>query len=237
MMLKEKKFQTHRGYRSEAIMENTLESLEAARQHGSEMVEFDVRLTKDYIPVIYHDDTLARLHKARVAVKDLSLKQMRTFAANVTTLEEVLLSRRVPDFLNIELKTDSMMDPALEIQVTKMIRQHHAEERVVFSSFNPFSLIRAKGLAPEIARALLVTQDDEKKNYWFLKQMSLLPLCDAQFLHWDQAMCTRERFDKFIALGYQMAVYTVNDAAAAKKFFLWGAGSIISDTLVRLDAK
>ncbi|RYF38341.1 MAG: hypothetical protein EOO38_24915 [Cytophagaceae bacterium] len=79
-----------------------------------------------------------------------------------------------------------------------------------------------------------VTEEDDKKNYWFLKQMSMLPLCDAQFLHWDQAMCTQERVEKFTNHGYQLAAYTVNDPVRAKELFKLGVASVISDTLISL---
>jgi glycerophosphoryl diester phosphodiesterase len=233
-MIREKKFQTHRGFCSEGVMENTLASLAEAHKRGSQMVEFDVRLTKDFVPVLYHDPTLKRLHKVPLAVSSLNLQQMKTFAPEVTTLEDVLQSKNIPQDLNIELKTDSAVNPALEIQVTRLVKKYKAEERVVFSSFNPFSLIRAKTFAPDIARALLVTQEDEEKNYWFLKAMSLLPLCDAQFLHWHQDMTSRERIQKFMEYGYQIAVFTVNDPARAKEFFSWGVGSIISDQLLSI---
>lgn len=232
MMLKEKRFQTHRGFWVEGIMENTLESLMAAKKRGSQMVEFDVRLTRDYVPVLYHDNTMKRLHKAPVEVRALTLAQAKVFAANLTSLEQVLASKTIPDFLNIELKTDSMVDPALEIKISQLVKKYKAEERVVFSSFNPFSLMRAKSIIPEVSRALLVSEEDESKNYWFLKQMSLLPLCDAQFLHWDQKMTTPERVKKFMDIGYQIACYTVNDAARAKEILSWGVHSIISDRLL-----
>lgn len=213
-------------------MENTLESLVAAKKRGSEMVEFDVRLTRDYVPVLYHDVTLKRLHMAPVEMSALTLAQAQTFASNLTTLEQVLASKKVPEYLNIELKTDAAMDPALEIRVSQLVKKYKAEDRVVFSSFNPFSLIRAKGFIPEVARALLVSEDDEPKNYWFLKQMSLLPLCDARFLHWDQKMMSQERVDKFMNLGYQVAAYTVNDADRAREILAYGVHSIISDKLL-----
>lgn len=232
MMLLEKKFQTHRGFWVEGITENTLESLLAAKKRGSQMVEFDVRLTRDYVPVLYHDKTMKRLHKAPIELQALTLVQAQIFAPNLTTLEQVLASKEVPEYLNIELKTDSAMDPALEIKVAQLIRKYHAEERVVFSSFNPFSLIRAKTIIPEVSRALLVSEENEAKNYWFLKQMSLLPLCDAQFLHWDQRMTTPERVKKFMDIGYQIACYTVNDASRAKELLSWGVHSIISDRLL-----
>lgn len=232
MMLQEKRLQTHRGYWIEGIMENTLESLVAAKSRGSEMVEFDVQLTRDYIPVLYHDRTLKRLHKAPVTLQALTLSQARVFASNLTTLEEVLSSKEVPDFLNIEFKTDARLDPALEIRVSQLIKKYKAEERVVFSSFNPLSLIRSKAFVPEVARALLVSEEEEEKNYWFLRHMSFLPLCEARFLHWSQEMTTPERVQKFREQGYEIACYTVNEVSKAQELLKWGVHSLISDKLI-----
>ena len=41
------------------LRENTIASLKNAHKHGADMVEFDVQLSKDKIPVIYHDFELA----------------------------------------------------------------------------------------------------------------------------------------------------------------------------------
>jgi glycerophosphoryl diester phosphodiesterase len=70
-----------------------MESLLAAKINGSEMVEFDVRLTRDYVPVLYHDAHLKRLHKAPVNMQSLTFQQAKVFAANLTTLDEVLESK------------------------------------------------------------------------------------------------------------------------------------------------
>lgn len=232
MMLKEKKFQTHRGFHTEGAMENTMAAFVEAKRRGSEMIEFDVRLTRDYVPVIYHDETLLRLHKVRMKVGELTLREMRSFAPNTATLDDVLCSPDVPEYFNVELKTDSATNPSLEIQVVEAIRKRRSEERIVFSSFNPFSLIRAHVLAPEIARALLVTQEDEKKNYWFLKQMSFLPLTNSQYLHWDQDMTSKDLVNEYKDKGYKIACFTVNDVARARELMDWGVESIISDTLL-----
>ncbi len=232
MMLEEKRFQCHRGFCANGVLENTLESLEAAVAKGYDMVEFDVRLTRDYVPVLYHDKDLKRLHQVPVEIRALTLHQLKVFAPNVTTLEGVFASRSLSQiFLNIELKTDSLADPALEMQVVRLVKKYKAEERTVLSSFNPFSLIRAKALFPDLSRALLVTQNEEEKNYWFLKEMSLLPLCGAQFLHLHQDMASEERVLDFLIQGYKIAVYTVNDQAQAEHFFSLGVQSIITDSI------
>ena len=39
----------------ENIRENTIASFKKAALHGADMIEFDVQLSQDLVPVIYHD--------------------------------------------------------------------------------------------------------------------------------------------------------------------------------------
>ena len=55
----------------ELIRENTIASLKKAALSGADMVEFDVQLSKDLVPVIYHDFHVY-----------VSLKKKATFDAN-----------------------------------------------------------------------------------------------------------------------------------------------------------
>jgi glycerophosphoryl diester phosphodiesterase len=77
-----------------------------------------------------------------------------------------------------------------------------------------------------------VTEEREAKNFWFLRQMRLLPLCGAQFLHWDQRMTTEARVQEFKKRGFKISIYTVNDRDRADELFDWGVDSIISDRLL-----
>lgn len=68
------------------VRENTIASLKTASYHGADMVEFDVQLSKDYIPVIYHDFYVSISIKRKkqieamdtldIPVKDLTLEQL-----------------------------------------------------------------------------------------------------------------------------------------------------------------
>lgn len=69
-----------------AVRENTIASLTEAASHGADMVEFDIQLSKDLVPVIYHDfRVLLTLRKKtkdqvdvfEVPVKDLTLEQLQ----------------------------------------------------------------------------------------------------------------------------------------------------------------
>lgn len=69
------------------IRENTISSLQHAANHGADMVEFDVQLSKDLVPVIYHDFMVYVSLKAKcngqendflaLPMKELTLEQLR----------------------------------------------------------------------------------------------------------------------------------------------------------------
>ncbi|XP_076675091.1 glycerophosphocholine phosphodiesterase GPCPD1 isoform X5 [Andrena cerasifolii] len=68
------------------VRENTIASLKTASHHGADMVEFDVQLSKDHIPVIYHDfyvsislkrkKQIEAMDMLEIPVKDLTLEQL-----------------------------------------------------------------------------------------------------------------------------------------------------------------
>ena len=74
-------------FRCAEVRENTIASLKSAASHGADFVEFDVQLSRDLIPVLYHDFyvAIAMRRKTQVTaeemlqlpVKDLSLEQLQ----------------------------------------------------------------------------------------------------------------------------------------------------------------
>src|SRR5690348_17493770 len=67
----------HRGNSAHAP-ENTIESFDQAVALGVDALEFDVRVSRDGIPVVIHDPTLARTVGRRVAVAALSAAELAT---------------------------------------------------------------------------------------------------------------------------------------------------------------
>ena len=73
--------------RCSPFRENTLMSFKQAYFHGGDMVEMDVQLSKDHIPVIYHDfqfctislpkDSKKKEQLIPIQLKSLSLKELR----------------------------------------------------------------------------------------------------------------------------------------------------------------
>jgi glycerophosphoryl diester phosphodiesterase len=141
----------HRGDRRRAP-ENTLEALTAAMAvPGCDGVEFDVRLSRDGVPVLLHDETLSRVQHRSTRVDALTAAELE--GAGIPTLRAVL--HALPDaFLDIELKGD---DHGEATSATLHAARGEAPEWAVVSSFEPPTLAALADLLPRWPRWLNAT--------------------------------------------------------------------------------
>lgn len=79
------------------VRENTIASLKSAASHGADFVEFDVQLSKDLVPVLYHDFYIFISMKKKsngagdsdllqLPVKDLTLEQLQLLKVDLNIL-------------------------------------------------------------------------------------------------------------------------------------------------------
>ncbi len=129
--------------------ENSLAAFAAALAiPACDGLEFDVRPAADGVLVIYHDETLARLHGRPERVDGISSASLAELG--VPTLADVLklLGRR--PFLDVELKCDP--GPAV-VEVLAAGRGPYLA-RAVVSSFEPLALETVARRAPAWSRWL-----------------------------------------------------------------------------------
>ena len=130
----------HRGF-SAAAPENTLGAFNKAIELSSDMMECDVRRTKDGHIVVIHDATLDRTTNGTGAVADMSLAEIKELDAgswlspefageHVPTLEEVLDLAKGKCKLIVEIK-----EPGLEDAVVDMINDREMHFEVLIASF------------------------------------------------------------------------------------------------------
>lgn len=94
-----------------SVRENTIASMKSAAAHGADMVEFDVQLSKDYVPIIYHDfQVCVSMRKKKyyeysemleLPVKELTLEQLQKLKVYLQNFALLLctLSLPMPFFL------------------------------------------------------------------------------------------------------------------------------------------
>ncbi|MCK0146762.1 hypothetical protein MWU78_13985 [Arenibacter sp. F26102] len=126
----------HRGA-NETHPENTLAAFTEAIRLGAQMIEFDVRMTKDNQLVIMHDEKVNRTTNGRGLVKNLSLRKIKRLDAGkwkskefkkerVPTLKEALDIMPKNIWLNIHLKGDEKLGAATAEAVIASGRTHQA---------------------------------------------------------------------------------------------------------------
>ena len=143
---------THRGERFTAP-ENTISSFERSIAMGVDMIETDVRMTKDHELVIMHDPTVDRTTDGTGMVRDLTLAQFKALDAAADfedypreappTLEEFLklcakYDNMLIDFELKEYPTPGNEEFAYECadRTIQMLEQYGFGERCVLNSFN-----------------------------------------------------------------------------------------------------
>ncbi|MFR2837377.1 MAG: glycerophosphodiester phosphodiesterase family protein, partial [[Clostridium] nexile] len=155
----------HRGASGYAP-ENTLEAFALAMDIGADGIELDVQMTKDGEVVVIHDETINRVSDGKGRVKDYTLVQLREFSfdnhmegyghVSIPTLKEVLeLVRPSKMDVNIELKTGIYWYPTLEEKVMEIVKNCGMEERVIYSSFNHYSVQKVRELDSKAETAYL----------------------------------------------------------------------------------
>lgn len=224
------RIQAHRGYWSSGLQENSLEAFREARKRGALMFECDLRLSGDHIPVVFHDEDLSRLGSRPDLVSSVSALELKKLA-NIPTLREVLMDPQVPRLVNLELKTKILVDDALERKVSEVIKSLKAENRVIFSSFNPMSLFRIGLHLPNVPRALLVSPIEEADNSVLLRKMWLAPFFGFHLLHLEKSMVTEKTMEVWKKKRIPIVLWTVNDKEEIQRFLKMGVMSVITDNL------
>ncbi|MCY7412826.1 MAG: hypothetical protein LH471_07300, partial [Salinibacterium sp.] len=154
----------HRGGQ-ESAPENTIEALRAALAEGVDVVETDVHLSADGVPVLIHDFSLDRTTNGSGPIWNRTADELKRLDAGswyseqyagvaVPTLIEFLEALRgSPSFAILELKGPWMAD-GLET-VAAEIRGSGLENRVMVASFDAMSLAKLARIAPEIQRIII----------------------------------------------------------------------------------
>ncbi|MFX0100640.1 MAG: glycerophosphodiester phosphodiesterase [Candidatus Hodarchaeota archaeon] len=123
----------HRGYKSLEI-ENTEKAFLRAIKEKLDFVEFDVKKTRDNIPVVFHDEYLTRLLKVKKRISTITLRELKRYkyadGQEVLTLEEYfsLTGKRIRSMLEIKSR-------GIERQILELVVQNDLQESIIIQSF------------------------------------------------------------------------------------------------------
>jgi len=222
----------HRGYTVSGTRENTPEAFEAALEAGCDGVELDVRLTRDGVPVVHHDATLAT-DAGAVPLDSLPWDRVqgRRFAAGdgspyvVWSLADTLTFISGRGLLNVEIKplpAETRSDGVAAIYAE--IEKARPRESVLVSSFDPEVLTAVRR---QDAAMLLGFLFGEMSAFNHLEEDAILDTLTA--LHPRHDLIDGRLMKRARERGLHVITWTVNDKARARKLVELGVHAVITD--------
>lgn len=223
----------HRGACAHAP-ENTLASFNTAADLGCAMVEFDVRLSADGVPIVFHDDTLERCTDGAGAVGAHTLAQLKRLDAGggeaIPTLAEVLdLCRARSMAVNIEIKPDTGTGAATARAALEQAAAlwPSAAPPPLISSFDHEALAAAALIMPAWPRGLLV---ERVPTRW--RELAEAFGCAA--VHAHHRGLNPAAVAAIRAEGLAVLAYTVNHKDRAESLWSRGVNAVFCDAPDRL---
>lgn len=228
----------HRGASAYAP-ENTLIAFSKAMEMKAEMVELDVSISKDGIPVVIHDETIDRTTSGNGEVGSFSLSELRSFEYGswfgdafagepIPTLRESLELMKGNILVNIEIKSEAVSDDAENGVVRKsldIVRELNMQHEVIFSSFDYRVHEQLELLDPEILKALLY----EKSQSGDLTPSQLVAKYKVDAFNCSHRQLSEEWLNDLKSHNIPFLVYTINEPGRMKEVIDAGAAGIFSD--------
>ncbi len=228
----------HRGSRTR-LPENTMPSFKLALEEGADGLEIDIRTTKDGEIVICHDAHLERVGNANFVVSEHTWEELSKMSVHcpevfgeqykdqffVPRLEELLEFLTTNDaLLNIEIKQQPDREYGyIEKKTLELVEKYGLKDRIFYSSFDHYTLVKLKELDPSAKTAVLYSYPIYHAGAYAkeLGCFAIHPNLPGAEQYNDQ--------QKALELGLDCNVWTINDTEVAKRLVEHGATGIITD--------
>jgi glycerophosphoryl diester phosphodiesterase len=224
----------HRGSRTLAP-ENTLESFSLAISQKADGIELDVHLTADGEIVVTHDESVDRVSNGKGLVVSKTLSELKELdfskgfpsfsPARIPTLREVYdLIHPTNLTVNVEIKSGMILYEGIEQKLIKLAREMNMQDRLIYSSFNHYSLLLAREADPSVKIGLLYSE------------AIIDPFIYAQHVKADAihpfypTLAAPGIIEGCKKYGVKVHPWTVNDPKAMRRLIDAGVDALITDT-------
>ncbi|WP_309061520.1 glycerophosphodiester phosphodiesterase [Streptomyces sp.] len=210
----------HRGdpYR---VRENTLASLRSALDRGADAVEIDVRLTRDGVPVLLHDETLLRLWEHDRPLLSLSWDEVRDVTSGkVPTLSDALT---VTEGSRVMIDLPGAPGTRAARRIVDVVRACGAQDRVYYCAGAPAMLaVRAADPSAEIALTRTTLAPP---------RAGLLEAIRPRWLNYRFSLVDRALADRVHRDGHLLSVWTPDTRRSMRRLLALGVDSITTNRI------
>ncbi|MCG8991952.1 glycerophosphodiester phosphodiesterase [Laribacter hongkongensis] len=217
--------------------ENTLSALVAGALFGSRMAEFDVRLSRDNVPFLLHDDTLERTTNGQGPAAGQDWQQLARLDAGSwfdprfagEELPRLADAARVCREHGLAANVEIKPCPGREAETGRIVATEcaHGWQRAavppLLSSFSPEALLAARAAAPQLNLGWLI--EGPLPADWLAQARTL----GVMALHLEHALVDAPLVGAAHAAGLAVLAWTVNDLATARRLRTLGVDALCTD--------
>ena len=226
----------HRGLHDRAggVIENSATAF-ARAVAGDFAIECDLQLTRDGVPVVFHDETLERLTGLRGAVRDITADAL--CATPLLASANGDCPQRLADFLKqiagrvrLQIELKRQRGPATGMLAKRVAEQlDHYAGPVTVQSFDPALIMLVRKFGFKGKRGIITGRyaaaggDDaglSGAQRFFLRHLLHWPLTRFSFISCDKTALDLPAVRRFKALGMPLTAWTVtsrDEAALARR--------------------
>lgn len=207
----------HRGFHDAATYENTVDAYRRAAQVGVDLVEVDIRRTKDGVLVLHHDAYIAGRKIATTNFADLPTLPNGQQLSTLQGLVDAAAGAHGGTRLLVETK-----EFGYEADIVRTLRSRLGASSFDLMSFDQDSVRALRELAPDAkVGALFGLIPDWQHGTWPISGAALVQKARelrVDFVAIDRRIADDGRLDALAAAGIDTAVWTVESRADLRRF-------------------
>ena len=207
-------------------------------QADAEGIEIDIQLSKDNVPVVYHDPHLGRLTGRDSLLRELSVTELKSLkvmskssdkSGTIPTLDEAIEIVKGKKQFYIELKkgdSDKIVESVLNV-----LKERLLEDSFTLSSFDP-----------ELIQAVKSKNEQIRTGYIFSTQLRRFFLSRTEkevggFDQWhiENGLLNKRLLKKAGKQNREVMVWKVNSEVQMKRCIGMGVDGIITDNITKLN--
>lgn len=204
----------HRGAKGLAP-ENTIAGFKKALEHNVDQIEFDVRVTKDGIPIIHHNAELGDASGNKLQIKKTNYQELKRHKSDLVSLKEVL--DFIDGAIDLYVEVKSRVDTKPIIKVLSRYKHPYA-----LGSKSQSILFDLQRDLPKIPKIIIEPWSGLRATYR-AKQVNTNIISMNQLFLWSGFIKSMYR------RGYELYAYPVNDPKRAKRWQMHGLAGVITD--------
>ncbi len=230
----------HRGF-SAIAPENTLAAFELAIARKANSIEFDIQLSADSVPVIFHDATLDRITGFSGKVREQNLSQLQKLDAGKwfsyefsgqkipTFAEALVILKNVDKFLYFDVKPHCEWSDAEVADFVNTLNDRGIKEKCVITSFSEQFLAQVRRLDGDLAIGQIVANLEAYKTQLSQAVVNCDNLISSQYrvLLENPALIQASR-----SQGVDIVAWTVDDPEDRQKLIDLGITRIVTNCLI-----